>query len=300
MYFTLAGKGNHDWLDQLISKQGNENESKASNPLSEGEETTHEANEKCETDMKNIRDEEVENAHATKSMPDHTSEQDLIPNTTNVERDIDSVYESLPSLADKNQESMFFTDRRISHNPSYSLASDLQVEVSEVGSPTLTVDESHDTITTTDGESIIYDGDIDRDVTSGSEDMWGASLHAREVRRVSEQDISEVNNWKDIAFPNSLQNIDEENAADVSSMSSKSDMPEDTPIATLAMSSDHNIFGNVKDFRGETDAPQPSCSSNVSSRRERLMHTCVNHIRDQTHSKKPEVSYFGSSIIIVS
>ncbi|RDX64403.1 hypothetical protein CR513_57045, partial [Mucuna pruriens] len=315
------GKGNQDKLEQLISTEASESESKASNASSEGEKTTHEdieKNNKCEIDkMTDITGEEVDNAQETKSISDYASEPDLIP-MTNVERGEvlekpeelivpkpqegeiklpissasatrinDSLYESLSPPVDKNQENLF-TGGPICHTPSRSLASDLQVEVSEVGSPTLTVDENHETATTTDGESIIYDGDIDKDVTSGSEDMWGGSLHLREVRRVSEQDLSEVNSWRDIASPLSLQNIDEENAADVSSMSSKSDVPDDTP--TYETSNGHNIFGNMKDFVTEQGEPQPSHSSVVSTRWKRLMRlmdTRVNHAPHEMHSKKP-------------
>eukprot|EP00256_Glycine_max_P066607 XP_025981202.1 uncharacterized protein LOC102666693 [Glycine max] len=283
----LQGRRNHDQLEQLLSKEVSERESRASIPSSEGEETTHEENGKCEIDKKAyITGEEVDNAQATKSMSDHArvpkpQEGHLnLPISRNSATKInDSLYESLSP----NKETMSFTGCRISHTPSCSLASDLYVEVSEVGSPTLRVDENHET--STDTESMIYDGDIDKDVTSGSEDMWGASLHSREVRRVSEQDISELNSWRDISSPLSMQNIDEENAADVSSMSSRSDMPDDTP--TYAMSSDHNnIFGNMKDF----GAPQNSHSSVVSERWKqlmRLMDTRDSHLPHDRHSKKP-------------
>jgi len=55
---------------------------------------------------------------------------------------------------------------------------------------------------------MIYDRDIDKDVTFDSEDMWGASLHLKEVRRVSEQDISEINSWRDISSPLSSTSLD--------------------------------------------------------------------------------------------
>jgi len=51
----------------------------------------------------------------------------------------------------------------INHTPSRFLASDIHVEVFEAGSPTLTVDENHEN--TIDGESMIYDEDIDKDFT---------------------------------------------------------------------------------------------------------------------------------------
>ncbi|KAK7385508.1 hypothetical protein VNO78_31230 [Psophocarpus tetragonolobus] len=305
-------------------QEASESESKASIASSEAEETTDQKNDKCEIDkMVDITGEEADNAQSTKSMSNNANKSDSIlvknvekaevpeklgepivskPQDGNLNLPIssdsatkinDSLYESLssPAPVNTNQETISFTGGPINHThtPTYSLASDLQVEVSEVGSPTLTVDDNHETTTTTDGESIIYDGDIDKDVTSGSEDMWGASLHLREVRRVSEQDISEINSWRDISSPLSLLNIDEENAADVSSMSSRSDMPDDTP--TYTMSSDHNnIFGNMKDFMTEKDAPQPSHSSVVSTRWKRLMRlmdTRVNHLPHGRHSGKP-------------
>ncbi|KAG5081038.1 hypothetical protein JHK86_005103 [Glycine max] len=286
----LQGRGNHDKLEQLLlSKEASERELQTSIPSSEVEEKTHEENGKCKNDkMAGNTGKEVDNAQATKSMSYHArvpkpQEEDLnLPISRNSATKInDSLYESLSP----NKETMSFTGCRISHTPSRSLASDIHVEVSEVGSPTLTVDENHEN--TTDGESMIYDGDIDKDVTSGSEDMWGASLHLREVRRVSEQDISELNSWRDISSPLSMQNIDEENAADVSSMSSRSDMPDDTP--TYAMNSEHNnnnIFGNMKDF----GAPQNSHSSVVSARWKRLMRlmdTRDSHLPHDRHSKKP-------------
>ncbi|KAG5052737.1 hypothetical protein JHK87_004935 [Glycine soja] len=285
-----AGRGNHDKLEQLLlSKEASERELQTSIPSSEVEEKTHEENGKCKNDkMAGNTGKEVDNAQATKSMSYHArvpkpQEEDLnLPISRNSATKInDSLYESLSP----NKETMSFTGCRISHTPSRSLASAIHVEVSEVGSPTLTVDENHEN--TTDGESMIYDGDIDKDVTSGSEDMWGASLHLREVRIVSEQDISELNSWRDISSPLSMQNIDEENAADVSSMSSRSDMPDDTP--TYAMNSEHNnnnIFGNMKDF----GAPQNSHSSVVSARWKRLMRlmdTRDSHLPHDRHSKKP-------------
>ncbi|KAK7321339.1 hypothetical protein VNO77_31888 [Canavalia gladiata] len=293
----LQGWGNHDKIEKLISKEASESKSKAPIPPPEEDE-------KCEVDMAGIKGEEMDNAEAT------TTKKDLISTTTKMEEDRvakpqemvlnlsissttateinDSLYESLSSPEDKKQENKVLAGGPIDHTPSCSLASDLQVEISDAGSPTPTVDESRDTVTTTDGESMIYDGDIDKDVTSGSEDMWGASLHSREVRRVSEQDISEVNNWRDIGSPMCLHNIDEENAADVSSVSS-SDMFDDTP--TYPVSNVNSIFGKRKDFFTQNGAPHPSYSSEVLQRWKRLirlMDIPVNHLPRERHSQKPE------------
>ncbi|CAJ1970619.1 unnamed protein product [Sphenostylis stenocarpa] len=306
----LQGRGSNNLLEQLLLKEANACKSKVYILSKEGKETTLENDKKCEIDK---MVEEVDNAQATKTMSDHEIESDLIPridvdidevseklkesiipksqvmdqnlpiSSASATKINDSLYESLSPPVGKNQETKF-TSHPIRHTPSCSLASDLQVEVSELGSPTLTVDENHEATATTDGESVIYDGDIDKDVTSGSEDMWGASIHSRDVRRISEQDISEVHSWRDISSPLSLQNIDEENAADVSSMSSRSDMPDDTP--TYGMSSDHNnIFGNVKDF-----VIGPSHSSVVTARWKRLMRLMdnrANHSPHEMHSKQP-------------
>ncbi|XP_019459608.1 PREDICTED: uncharacterized protein LOC109359415 isoform X2 [Lupinus angustifolius] len=317
----FPGKGNEDWFEQLISKERNECEPKALTPLSEREETTNEDDEKGKTETVSVKDEELENANATKSMSDHTSKLDLTTKITNAESSEvienpgltipkphvrglnfprsnidatninDSLYESLPSQVNKNQVNALFTGGGISLTPSHSIASDLQVEVSEVGSPTLaTVDDSHEINTTTDEESIAYDRDIDKDIiTSGSEEMWGASFNSRGVSSVIEQDISEVHNWRDIASPLSPQIIDEENTADVSSMSSISDMPEDT--STHEGSNDGNIFGIVEECIGETDVHHPSNSSDVIARWKRLMRLMdknVNHLPHETHAEIPE------------
>ncbi|MED6175218.1 hypothetical protein PIB30_076320 [Stylosanthes scabra] len=295
----LIGRGSHDWFSQL-SRYGTEAaESTSPNPLSDYDETTHDEADECEYDDIQRKQEEDDDEDEAASAA--TENNNNVPTTMHkvtqslieeIAEDNDSVYKSVPSTLaaaaaanannndnkDNQENAILDNNARRSHTPSLSLASDLQVEVSEVGSPTLTVDESHDTVTTTDGESVLYDGDVDRDVTSGSEDMWGASLHARERRRVSEQDISELSNWKEISSPGSVQNLDEvDNAADVSSISSKSDLPEDTPSTTHAVIRDHNIFGiGMMDFRGGitgSSHPSPSSSSSkVPPRRKRFMH----------------------------
>ncbi|MED6169143.1 hypothetical protein PIB30_018670 [Stylosanthes scabra] len=97
---------------------------------------------------------------------------------------------NFPSPLSKRHEAIFFGDRRNilnnCHTPTYSIASDLQVEVSEVGSLASTVDENGESSVSVSASeessddrdsSVLYDGDIDRDVSSGSEELWGASFH---------------------------------------------------------------------------------------------------------------------------
>lgn len=302
----------------MLYNEGGENGFQSDNPPREGEDTTHEEDGQCKTDMADMKDEKVESSHETKSMSDHKSDPGLVPNISNVEIARGSEKSGLrfhkphqrflrfpaststtinedivPYPFDKKHENMFSNDRRICHTPTYSIASDLQVEVSEVGSPTSTVEEIAETNSTTDRDSVVYDGDIDRDVSSGSEDMWGASFHGREAQVVSREDIPEGNNnSKDIASPISLRQIDEEDVADMSSFSSRSDMPDDTP--PYAINSDHNIFGYRKYSVGETEAPQSSNSPYVSSPQKGLMDSYVDHLPNETHSEKPEVSHFGA------
>lgn len=70
-----------------------------------------------------------------------------------------------PRLDDNN---MFYTRRcGNSHSRTFSVASDMQVEVSEIGSPPTTVDWLDDW--SNGGESYTYDTDIDREIIRGEE-----------------------------------------------------------------------------------------------------------------------------------
>ncbi|KAE9594152.1 hypothetical protein Lalb_Chr18g0050791 [Lupinus albus] len=241
----ISDKGDHDWLiDQLLYTEGSESGFQAYNAPREGEETTHQDDGQRKIHSSEMKDVKAESAHETKSMSGHTSEPNLFPNDSNVEpsRVSDNsrlrfhvphqrllkfpssssttiTEEHIPSPFNKKHD-LFSNDRRICHTPTYSIASDLQVEVSEVGSPASTVEETAETNSTSERDSVVYDGDIDRDVSSGSEDLWGASFHGRgETQGVSNEDIAKGNNsFKDITSPISLRQIDEENAADESIM----------------------------------------------------------------------------------
>ncbi|KAK6927072.1 hypothetical protein RJ641_008791, partial [Dillenia turbinata] len=114
----------------------------------------------------------------------------------------ESLLDSSPSAIDKRraEDPFFFTDNGTTHTPSFSIASDLQVEVSEIGSPP-TVDGAN---SPTERESFMPEEDMDRGVTCypGSEESFGASSHlggveenesrSGAVHEISEQDIIEV------------------------------------------------------------------------------------------------------------
>ncbi|ESW18732.1 hypothetical protein PHAVU_006G065500 [Phaseolus vulgaris] len=292
-------KGTHDWLiDQLIYSGSEESGLQTSNPSIKGDESTHEEDGKCKIDMNDMKGETMK--HKTKSISNQISDSGLeksgrwpkfpkphervfnLPISTSSTSAISSnineaMYETVTSVIDKRQENMFLTSGRLCHTPTYSVASDLQVEVSEIGSPTSTVGENDEINSSTDRDSILYDGDIDRDISSGSEELWGASFHGvKETQKVkNDGDNVEVNNSsKDVVSPFDPCHIDEENAVDVCSSSSKSDVPENTP--THAIDSHHNIFGYTKHFMGGNEAPQ---SSNFSR--------TLDQFPNETHSENP-------------
>ncbi|CAK7331306.1 unnamed protein product [Dovyalis caffra] len=90
-------------------------------------------------------------------------------------------YDSSPSVIDNTrmEEHFFYKQKDPWHTPTNSIASDMQVEVSEIGSPPLTADG---TASSNDSESLIYDGDSENEITSGSEELWGASPLAPKVQ----------------------------------------------------------------------------------------------------------------------
>ncbi|WJX31339.1 hypothetical protein P8452_19775 [Trifolium repens] len=333
-------KGNHDWLiDQLMYNEGAEI---GIQEPSKGEKTTYEDDGKCKTDIDDMKNNKSETNHDTKFMSGQTSESSLkVPHISNVETNSvsqnlgkrmaskfsksherlfnlqdsttntttinESMYENIPSPIDKRQEAMFLADRRLCHTPTYSIASDLQVEVSEVGSPASTVDENGESNSSSDRDSAIYDGDIDRDVSSGSEDLWGASLHGGGAVRDREEDNNGEdinNNSKDIVSPISLRQVDEDDAADVSSYSSRDEGPEDTPTCCV-VKSDHNVFGNYMKYSiGKHEVPQSSHSSNETTPQNQLIGSSMDHLPDETHqgtqqerSKQSENSTNDSHVI---
>ncbi|KAI9402306.1 hypothetical protein POPTR_001G249000v4 [Populus trichocarpa] len=89
-------------------------------------------------------------------------------------------YDSSPSPIDNTRmEEHFFYKLKPGHTPNHSIASDMQVEVSEIGSPPLIEDG---TASSNDDESLIYDGDSENEFTSGSEELWGSSPLAPKVQ----------------------------------------------------------------------------------------------------------------------
>ncbi|XP_027932875.1 uncharacterized protein LOC114188502 [Vigna unguiculata] len=301
-------KGTHDWLiDQLIynqsgeSSESGENGLQTSNPSTKGEKLTHKEDGKRKIDMNDMKGEKVE--YETKPMSNQTSESRLeklgqwpkfpkshervlnLPlssSTGDTNSNIhEAMYETVTSIVDKRQENMFLANGRLCHTPTHSVASDLQVEVSEIGSPTSTVGENVEINSSIDRDSILYDGDIDRDISSGSEELWGSSFHGvKEAQGVNNEGNNvEVNNSsKDVVSPFDPCHINEENATDMCSSSSKYDVPENTP--THATNNHQNIFDYLKHSMEEIEAPQSSNSSHA-----------LNQVPNETHFENPKEQY---------
>ncbi|XP_010535410.1 PREDICTED: uncharacterized protein LOC104810726 [Tarenaya hassleriana] len=91
---------------------------------------------------------------------------------------------------------MFYAGRcSNSHTRTYSIASDLQVEVSELGSPPTTVDWHDDS--SNGGESYMYDTDIDREIAYG-EELHKRGSHQPESKLRSETRSDKENNGSDL------------------------------------------------------------------------------------------------------
>lgn len=102
-----------------------------------------------------------------------------------------------PSMSQKArmEEHYYYANGAMLPTPSHSIASDLQVEVSEVGSPPRSVDGT----SSLEEEISVYNREMEKDNASGNECTWVASSHpsrldenesrSREVREVTEQDL---------------------------------------------------------------------------------------------------------------
>ncbi|CAK8565886.1 unnamed protein product [Lathyrus sativus] len=305
----LPDKGNHDWLiEQLIYNDGAEHGIQEPKPLVKGKEAKLENDEKCKTHIDDTKTMSVQSSEsgskvsnisnietnsvsqkpgsgpASRFLKSHERLLSLPVSFTDTKTMNESMCDSVPSPLDKRQETMFSGDRRLCHTPTYSIASDLQVELSEIGSPSSTVDDNVDSNSSSDRDrdSMLYDGDIDRDVSSGSEDLWGASFHGKGIKTEENNNGEDANNsLKEIASPMSLRQIDEEDVADVSSYSSRDEGREDTPTCCV-VNTDHNAFGNYMKFsRGKYEVPQSSRSPYDTISQNKLIGSPMDQISEE-------------------
>lgn len=205
-------------------------------------------------------------------------------------------YEPSPSTIDKTrlEDNLFYTNKGPRHTPNNSIASDLQVEVSEVGSPPLTVDG---TASSSDEESLTYDGDIEKEITSGSEEMWGASPYAP---RVEEHEIisSEANKLSLEYITEAFSGVRKEPDIPMSPKmqllsSSRIEIPRDSQA--YPMNFDHKIINNAKQVVEEVGEHRPSNSSDSvipvnSLEGIQLMKDSVDQTPHEVYLQKPQVS----------
>ncbi|KAI7982465.1 hypothetical protein LOK49_LG15G01275 [Camellia lanceoleosa] len=197
------------------------------------------------------------------------------------------LYDGIPSSFEKKGrgERFFCADNGYDHNRTHSIASDLQVEVSDIGSPTLTVDE---TISPSDGEHLMSDGDVDLDkqTTCGGEEMWVASSQlsevdenesrSRGVHEVSQQDLIEVgfsrNNKKseDLIESDMLpEKVVEQDSIDTSVSSSKIEVPESSQAHLMDFNGKaHDENGNWTNHCSYHDTKQKRSDSPEKSTQE--------------------------------
>ncbi|GMJ10752.1 hypothetical protein HRI_004744400 [Hibiscus trionum] len=147
-----------------------------------------------------------------------------------------------------------FYSRRQCHTPTFSIASDLQVEVSEAGSPPLTTDG---TVSSVDGDSVICDGDVDRDINSESEEVWGGSvnLSREEVNRERLRELDDISEEESVAAASisPSEHESKQNLNSKSSLSSRIDITENGASHPTYISSEaHQGSSNCRHGNLET------------------------------------------------
>ncbi|KAK8707608.1 hypothetical protein V6N13_058663 [Hibiscus sabdariffa] len=164
-------------------------------------------------------------------------------------------FDSSPSPSERRRtEFNSFYSRQQCHTPTFSIASDLQVEVSEVGSPPITIDG---TVSSVDGDSIIYDGDVDRDINSESEEPWGGSfnLSREEVNRERLRELDDIREEEsvEVASISPSEHEAKQNLNSTSSPSSRINITENGASHSTYISSEaHQDSSNCRHGNLET------------------------------------------------
>lgn len=170
---------------------------------------------------------------------------------------------SSPSMLykDKMEGRFFFADKPLGHTPTHSLASDLQVEASEIGSPPLTVDAS---IASYDEEVQIYEGSMAVEITSSSEDISATSCHRyggvdenesrlRDIHKVRENETVEVSSNLSSDDPIAIHKLGEtieESPNPLTQLNSNAELPDGSPdhISGCNFKSEENYqMSNISD-----------------------------------------------------
>ncbi|KAK1357170.1 hypothetical protein POM88_050426 [Heracleum sosnowskyi] len=167
---------------QSESTQGNEEDANEVETKQIVHEKIHERSKSSSSSEENIPLSGTNKDQLLKSLSS-LAQKDVDSDRDDTDLEIHIPYNTDRLLYQKTEGNSFFGDKRMCHAPSNSLASDLQVEVSEVGSPQST--SSND-------KSNIFDDYINKEVTSGGEDMLADSSHLSGVE-INESNTREVN-----------------------------------------------------------------------------------------------------------
>jgi hypothetical protein len=206
-------------------------------------------------------------------------------------------YDSSPSAIYNTgmEEHFFYKHKDPWHTHTNSIASDMQVEVSEIGSPPLTADGI---ASSNDGESLVYDGDSEQEITSGSEDMWGASPLApkvqehenvtRQIYEVGEGDITEE------GFSRLRNEPEDPTSSSLWSLSSsRAEISQEDQAHSMSIDPKH--FNYVKHIVEEEREQRPSNPSDVvppehSQEGMQLMEDSMPQKPSEVYFQKPQVS----------
>ncbi|CAA2953627.1 Hypothetical predicted protein [Olea europaea subsp. europaea] len=166
------------------------------------------------------------------------------------------------------QKRLYYANKTLHHHTrALSIPSDLQVEFSEVSCP-----QTHDEdLSYQDEEISIYDMDLDKEITSSSEDLLAASSHLSgidenesEVHEISDKDIMEVgfsriNKFEDKTLSNTLaKKVTEQNSIGANSFSpSKTDFSNSYQGCTTDFNA--KIHGELQSYSVSAQEPSDPC-----------------------------------------
>ncbi|KAG6631288.1 hypothetical protein CIPAW_13G080900 [Carya illinoinensis] len=344
-FYRQTRTGDHDQrMEQLLLHKedihGNpdlvETGAEAPNQIINSVEITHEEDKNTKNDPNDIKgEEEMERSHGMESLSSsdesnslsssEENEQNFNAYVAGVLEDVESnpaqkstscllvependPFDCSLSANEMNRrgDQRFFAGQCSYHTSNCSIASDLQVEVSEVGSPPLTVDGSN---SATDGESLTYDEESEKENTFGSEEMWGASSRrsgieeneevSRGTHEVSQGDIvglelSRANETSEdvVASPINPLKVDDQESTDVSSLSSSTiDISGDSQAWSINI--DPKIHDDVKQVVERVLEPKSQFSdysdpSSFGNLKQTMPLELVPHSYE-VYSEKPEI-----------
>ncbi|XP_059298431.1 uncharacterized protein LOC132051193 [Lycium ferocissimum] len=203
------GREDNDRIAEEVPSQASELEMNPANKGDhgrEGQDNNQDEKDNSEVQIKSVLVEDISNRTSSSSSseddkPFYKIDKDAIlksiasPALRNLSSDPSHSGSSLLENTREEDERIYYPNRPMHRAPGQSIDSDLQVEVSEVGSPLLTNDGSSSA-----DEEISIDGEIDKAIADENTTLMSSShlarvdeneSNSREVREVTEQDIVE-------------------------------------------------------------------------------------------------------------